>query len=215
MPEHITLRGFVGKDPEPHQFDDGTVAARFRIATTTRRFDPEANTWKDAHTNWYSVRCFRNLAMHVLASVKCGQPVVVTGKLQLHEWASDTGPRTIAQVDAVAVGHDLSFGTTNFARAGGGAPRPAGVGREPGEAGVVVAGLRAGERLEAGTGVVIQDDGEDDVFRPLADGHRGGTPHTALSAAEPRGPEPDGQGSAEGPGAEERTPASSATGRAG
>ena len=169
MPEQITLRGFVGKDPEAHQFDDGTVAARFRIATTTRRFDPDTSTWKDTHTNWYSVRCFRTLAMHVLASVRCGQPVVVTGKLQLHEWASETGPRTIAQVDAVAVGHDLGFGTANFARAGGGASRPA-TGQGTGEGrGLVVPELRGGERLGAATGVVIREEDEDDVFRPLCD----------------------------------------------
>ncbi|WP_270256315.1 single-stranded DNA-binding protein [Kocuria marina] len=119
MSEHVTLRGFVGKDPQSHLFDDGTMAARFRLATTSRRFDAATQTWHDSGTNWYSIRCFRALAMHVMASVHCGQPVVVTGKLSINEWQSDSGPRTIVQVDAAAVGHDLSFGTANFARSGG------------------------------------------------------------------------------------------------
>lgn len=123
MSEHITLRGFVGKDPESRLFEDGTMVARFRLATTTRRFDAASNTWQDGSTNWYTVRCFRTLAMHVMASVRCGHPVVVTGKLGINEWQSETGPRTVVQVDAAAVGHDLSFGTANFSRSGGRAQR--------------------------------------------------------------------------------------------
>ncbi|WP_158591119.1 single-stranded DNA-binding protein [Kocuria tytonis] len=119
MSELITLRGFVGKDPESRLFEDGTTVARFRLATTTRRFDAATNSWHDTSTNWYTVRCFRSLAMHVMASVRCGQPVVVTGKLGINEWQSETGPRTVVQVDAAAVGHDLSFGTANFSRSGG------------------------------------------------------------------------------------------------
>ena len=123
MSEHITLRGFVGKDPESHLFEDGTMVARFRLATTSRRFDAATNTWHDTSTNWYTVRCFRSLAMHVLASVRCGHPVVVTGKLGINEWQSENGPRTVVQVDAAAVGHDLSFGTANFSRSSGRAQR--------------------------------------------------------------------------------------------
>ena len=124
MSEHVTLRGFVGKDPESRLFEDGTMVARFRLATTTRRFDAASNTWQDGTTNWYTVRCFRSLAMHVMASVRRGHPVVVTGKLGINEWQSETGPRTVVQVDAAAVGHDLSFGTANFSRSGGRSQRP-------------------------------------------------------------------------------------------
>lgn len=133
MSEHVTLRGFVGKDPQSHLFDDGTMAARFRLATTSRRFDAATQTWHDSGTNWYSIRCFRALAMHVMASVHCGQPVVVTGKLSINEWQSDSGPRTIVQVDAAAVGHDLSFGTANFARSGGRNPGAGTASAAPGD----------------------------------------------------------------------------------
>lgn len=174
MPEHITLRGFVGKDPESHLFEDGTVAARFRLATTTRRYDPDKQTWIDVHTNWYSIRCFRGLAMHVMNSVRCGQPVIVTGKLQVQEWMSDNGPRTTVQVDATAIGHDLNFGTANFSRTGGLGPRPAHApggsedGAEtPAEDGGPVPGLKIHERLdEHGHGEIIGSD-PDGTFTPL------------------------------------------------
>lgn len=170
MPEHITLRGFVGKDPESHLFEDGTVAARFRLATTTRRFDPDKNTWIDVSTNWYSIRCFRGLAMHVMTSVRCGQPVIVTGKLQIQEWLSDNGPRTTVQVDATAIGHDLNFGTANFSRTGGQGQRPfnaAGGGDQSASSeqessddhGAKIAGLEDHERLdEHGHGEIISSD---------------------------------------------------------
>lgn len=119
MSEQVTLRGFVGKDPQTRMFDDGTSVAWFRLATTSRRFDPATNTWHDGATNWYTVRCFRTLAMHVRASVHCGQPVLVTGKLGINEWQSENGPRTEVRVDATSIGHDLAFGTANFARSGG------------------------------------------------------------------------------------------------
>lgn len=173
MPEHITLRGFVGKDPESHLFDDGTVAARFRLATTTRRFDAEKNTWIDVHTNWYSIRCFRALAMHVMNSVRCGQPVMVTGKLQVQEWMSDNGPRTTVQVDAIAIGHDLNFGTANFSRTGGQGLRPnnaTGDGDESTQEdhGGNIAGLQDNERLdEHGHGVIIRSD-PDHTFTSLS-----------------------------------------------
>ena len=179
MPEHITLRGFVGKDPESHLFDDGTVAARFRLATTTRRFDADKNTWVDINTNWYSVRCFRGLAMHVMNSVRCGQPVIVTGKLQIQEWMSDNGPRTTVQVDATAIGHDLNFGTANFSRTGGQSQRPQNAQggseepAEPAESGNETGGLQEHERLdEHGHGEIIASD-PDDTFTPLSHLTRG------------------------------------------
>ncbi|CAL8898306.1 hypothetical protein KVA01_14300 [Kocuria varians] len=124
MSEQVTLRGFVGKDPESRLFEDGTTVAWFRLATTARRFDAATNSWHDGATNWYTVRCFRALAMHVMASVRCGQPVLVTGKLGINEWQSENGPRTEVRVDAASVGHDLAFGTANFSRAGGRSQRP-------------------------------------------------------------------------------------------
>ncbi|MGW2673276.1 single-stranded DNA-binding protein [Kocuria rhizophila] len=153
MSELITLRGFVGKDPESRLFEDGTMVARFRLATTTRRFDAATGTWHDTNTNWYTVRCFRSLAMHVMASVRCGHPVVVTGKLGINEWQSETGPRTVVQVDAAAVGHDLSFGTANFSRSGGRGSRAenseTGQSRED-----------AGDGPGEGTGGVVRGEGQ-------------------------------------------------------
>ena len=38
------------------------------------------------------------------------------GRLSTEEWQADDGPRTSLVVEASAVGHDLTFGTSRFAR---------------------------------------------------------------------------------------------------
>jgi single-strand DNA-binding protein len=55
-------------------------------------------------------------------SLQLGDPVVVHGRLYTRDWTDDQGGRrTSYELDAVAVGHDLSRGVGKFARR-----RPAG-----------------------------------------------------------------------------------------
>ncbi|MGW3203360.1 single-stranded DNA-binding protein [Streptomyces sp. NPDC001135] len=94
-------------------------SARFRLAVTTRYWDREKSVWTDGHTNFFTVWANRQLAVNVSACVEVGQPVVVQGRLKVRtevrdgqqQWAS-------ADIDAVAIGHDLSRGTAVFQRAG-------------------------------------------------------------------------------------------------
>ncbi|AOR34283.1 single-stranded DNA-binding protein [Streptomyces fodineus] len=93
-------------------------SARFRLAVTTRYWDREKSAWADGHTNFFTVWANRQLAVNVSACVEVGQPVVVQGRLKVRtevrdgqqQWAS-------ADIDAVAIGHDLSRGTAVFQRA--------------------------------------------------------------------------------------------------
>ena len=91
---------------------------RFRLAATARYWDREKSTWTDGHTNFFTVWANRQLAVNAMASVEVGQPLVVQGRLKVRtetregqqQWAS-------ADIDAVAIGHDLSRGTAVFRRA--------------------------------------------------------------------------------------------------
>ncbi|MYQ47090.1 single-stranded DNA-binding protein [Streptomyces sp. SID4985] len=93
-------------------------SARFRLAVTSRYWDREKSAWTDGHTNFFTVWANRQLAVNVAASVEVGQPVVVQGRLKVRSetregqqgWAS-------ADIDAVAIGHDLARGTAAFRRA--------------------------------------------------------------------------------------------------
>ncbi|MFI8090339.1 single-stranded DNA-binding protein [Streptomyces sp. NPDC086080] len=96
-------------------------AARFRVAVTSRYWDREKSAWADGHTNFFTVWANRQLATNTAASLSVGEPVIVQGRLKVR-----TEPREgqqgwmSADIDAVAIGHDLSRGTAAFRRA----PRP-------------------------------------------------------------------------------------------
>lgn len=112
----VTVVGNVATELRPGSSASGADMATFRIASTARRFDRSAGCWVDAHTNYATVVCWRGLARHVLASLHKGQPVIVTGKLHLKSWEKDGKSGLTAEIEAVAVGHDLSRGTSVFTK---------------------------------------------------------------------------------------------------
>lgn len=112
----ITLTGLVATTPRHITTSEGLDIASFRLASTHRRFDRDAEKWTDGETNWFTVTCFRHLANNVAHSVRKGERVVVTGTLRIREWESGEAKGTTAEVEADAVGHDLAWGTATFTR---------------------------------------------------------------------------------------------------
>ncbi|EKX68038.1 single-stranded DNA-binding protein [Streptomyces ipomoeae] len=111
----VCVVGNVATQPVCRESAAGS-SARFRLAVTSRYWDREKSEWTDGHTNFFTVWARRALAANVASSVSLGDPVVVHGRLKVrseqrdgHSWAS-------ADVDAVAIGHDLSRGTSAFRR---------------------------------------------------------------------------------------------------
>ncbi|MFI0962220.1 single-stranded DNA-binding protein [Streptomyces sp. NPDC021080] len=92
------------------------ASARFRLAVTSRYWDREKNGWTDGHTNFFTVWANRALATNVGASVSVGDPVIVQGRLKVRTETRDGQSWTSADIDAVAIGHDLSRGTSAFRR---------------------------------------------------------------------------------------------------
>ena len=93
-------------------------SARFRLAVTARYFDREKNVWTDGHTNFFTVWANRQLATNVAASLSVGDPVVVQGRLKVRTEVREGQPSwSSADIDAVAIGHDLARGTSAFRRA--------------------------------------------------------------------------------------------------
>jgi single-strand DNA-binding protein len=114
MKDHITIVGNVGADPEFRRLPDGTPVISLRVASTERRYDAKGGAWVDGPTSWYKVSVFRGLGEHVAASVRRGQRVIVFGSLVIKRWEAGEKSGTDAEIDAIAVGHDLAFGTTVF-----------------------------------------------------------------------------------------------------
>lgn len=112
----VTIVGNVASDVRDAQTDNGTRVASFRLASTSRRFDRGRGGWVDGETVYLSVTCWRRLAENVVASVGRGDPLVVTGRLRIREYGDPDSRSLSVEVDATAVGHDLSRGTSAFRR---------------------------------------------------------------------------------------------------
>jgi single-strand DNA-binding protein len=111
----VTICGNVASDVRHVTTDQGLAIASFRIASTERRYE-RGRGWVDGETNYLTVTCFRALAENAAGSLEKGQPVIVFGKLRIRSWKKDERQGLSAEVEAAAVGHDLSRGTSAFRR---------------------------------------------------------------------------------------------------
>jgi single-strand DNA-binding protein len=113
----VTVVGNVATEPETTVTATGLAVTRFRLATTTRRYDTERGAWTDGPTSFYTVRAWRTLAGNVKESVGLGEPLVVQGRLRVREDEKDGRRYVSAEIEANAIGHDLSRGVSRFTRA--------------------------------------------------------------------------------------------------
>ncbi|MGW1889179.1 single-stranded DNA-binding protein [Streptomyces sp. NPDC002004] len=111
----VTVVGNVATRPVFRELPTGSVA-RFRLAVTSRHRDRASEAWVDGHTNFFTVWAWRALGTNVAASVGVGDPVIVQGRLKVKTEQREGQPWMSADIDATAVGHDLSRGTSAFRR---------------------------------------------------------------------------------------------------
>ncbi|UNS97057.1 single-stranded DNA-binding protein [Streptomyces tubbatahanensis] len=119
---HVTVMGNVATKVDHWTSSSGVPVARFRLASTVRRFDKRTEQWTDASTSFYTVWAWRSLATNVASSVSRGEPVVVRGQLRLAEEEREGRRYLNADLTAATVGHDLSRGTAAFVRVSRAAP---------------------------------------------------------------------------------------------
>lgn len=112
----VCVVGNVATQPVYRESPTGPTV-RFRLAVTARYLDREKNVWTDGHTNFFTVWARRSLATNVAASVAVGDPLVVQGRLKVRTEQRDGQGWLSADLDAAAIGHDLSRGTSAFRRA--------------------------------------------------------------------------------------------------
>lgn len=112
----VTMTGNVVTEPRHVELDEGLHITSFRLACTPRRFDRTSREFVDGETSYYTVCSFRGLARNVAASVRRGEPVVVTGTLRVREWRNDDRSGTTTEIEALTVGHDLRRGVGGFER---------------------------------------------------------------------------------------------------
>jgi len=116
MSDIITITGIVATTPRHVMTAENLPITSFRLASSQRRFDRAQQRWIDGDTNWYTVTTWRQAAVHAAGSIHKGERVIVTGKQHIREWKSGERTGTTVDIDADALGHDLTWGTTVFTR---------------------------------------------------------------------------------------------------
>ena len=116
MTEQISVAGLVATMPRHLVTADGLPVTSFRLVAANRKYDKSTRRWIEADSNWFTVSCFRQLAVNTSGSINKGDRVVVTGRLRIREWDNGDKSGTSVEIEADAIGHDLSWGTANFTR---------------------------------------------------------------------------------------------------
>jgi single-strand DNA-binding protein len=146
----ITLRGFVTAEPKFRQtVQTATPVTEIRVGSTPRRLNRETGEWQEAPTSYYTVKCWRRLAINAASSLHKGDMVVIRGRFYMNTWVdSQQRPRAMLEIEADSVGHDLAYGWSHFLRGS----------RAQSERS---AGVNAGELARQDTGASGPDDGDD------------------------------------------------------
>ena len=133
MSDIITVTGLVATTPHTIKTAEGLIVTNFRLASNQRRFDRSTQQWVDGITNWFTVATFRQLAVNASVSIEKGERVIVSGRLKIRDWNVDDKKGTNVEIEADALGHDLSWGTASFSRTTSGSAASASASLPPGE----------------------------------------------------------------------------------
>ena len=117
MNETISLMGLVATTPRHLVTQSGLPITSFRVACPQTKWNPETQTWDaNAGDNWYTVTSFHKLAMNVFASISKGDRIMVTGHVRVRDWDNGDRAGVSVEVEAISIGHDLAWGTSEFTR---------------------------------------------------------------------------------------------------
>lgn len=108
----ITIVGNLVDDPELRFTPAGHAVAKFRVASTPRTFDKQANEWKDGDSLFLTVSAWRQLGENCAESLHRGTRVIVQGRLTQRSYEDREGvKRTVYEIDAEEVGPSLKNAT--------------------------------------------------------------------------------------------------------
>lgn len=114
--EKISVQGLVATTPRYLKTQEGLDIMSFRLASSQRRYDKKLNRWVDGETNWYTITAFKQLALNTHKSINKGDRIMVAGELKVRDWDNGERAGTSVEIEAEALGHDLSWGESTFVR---------------------------------------------------------------------------------------------------
>ena len=111
----MTVSGNLVSDVDFRVTTRGDALARFRVASTVKRYDRASGQWLDGDTTYWNVTAWRRAAENAAKSLAKGHPVVVHGKVRQRtvdrEVAGAPGTTmavTFTDLEAVSFGLDLT-----------------------------------------------------------------------------------------------------------
>ena len=108
LPQITITEATLVADPELRYANNGNSVTNFRVASNSRRKNPQTDQWEDGDTTFLSVSAFGGLGENVAARFKKGQRVNITGQLKQREYEKDGQKRTVYEVTANSVAEPVS-----------------------------------------------------------------------------------------------------------
>lgn len=114
----LTLVGNLVDAPELRFTPAGQAVANFRVASTPRIFDKNANDWKDGETLYLTCNIWRQPAENATESLEKGTRVIVSGRLKQRSYEKDGEKRTVYEMEVDEVGPSLRNATAKVSKSG-------------------------------------------------------------------------------------------------
>ncbi|MFE0189313.1 single-stranded DNA-binding protein [Streptomyces sp. NPDC058989] len=113
----LTVVGNLVDDPELRFTPAGAAVTKFRVASTPRTFDKQANEWRDGEALFLACSAWRQTAENVAESLMRGARVIVTGRLKQRSYEDRDGiKRTVYELDVDEVGPSLRTATARITK---------------------------------------------------------------------------------------------------
>jgi single-strand DNA-binding protein len=108
----INITGNVVNDVELRFTPSGQAVASFRVASTPRFFDKQANEWRDGESLFLTCNVWRQQAENCAETLAKGMRVVVQGRLKQRSYETREGEkRTVFEIEADDVAVSLRNAT--------------------------------------------------------------------------------------------------------
>lgn len=114
---HLTVVGNVCSELNRKTLASGDEVVSFWLRSNERRFDKESGGWTDGRHFSIRVTCWRRIADTVAASLSKGDPVIVNGRLYTNRYEAEGQPRSIPELEALAIGPNLARCSASVRRA--------------------------------------------------------------------------------------------------
>lgn len=88
---HFIVSGRAGGDGEHKSTSSGKDVVEFGLAHTRSQWDENARDWVEKNTTWYRVACFDKEAQEIARTIRKGDLLLVTGRLECEEYERRDG----------------------------------------------------------------------------------------------------------------------------